>query len=115
MTAGEIAGTIAVALGVIASGIAAWRKTASRDSVDIAEDRSKEGYLERQTKRADDAEARADALFAEVMELAKANARLSSENDYLKRFYGKAMHDMPEDKRKQWETDFSPLGGPEIK
>ena len=113
---GWIAGLVGAVIA-IGGGVMAFRKSASRDSVDAVKDRAEEGLVERLQTRADAAEKRADGLFDELQRLGDQRTRdaekialLTAENDYLKRFYSKAMRDMPDDKRKVWDTDFSPLG-----
>jgi hypothetical protein len=120
---GWIEGLVAAVIA-IGGGVMAWQRTRSRDGVEAAKDRAEEGLVERLQARADGAEKRADALFNELQELGDQRtedagriALLQAENEYLKRFYRRAMRDMPEEKRSVWETDFAPLGAdpPETK
>ncbi len=133
MTPAEIWTSVAVAIGGIAAGVTAWRKTSSSDSVEATKDRAEEGLIERlveradaETARADAADTRADAisdaLNLATRELALSNASLAAQkekNVKLHRALIRMAEGLPPELRKAWEqaleTDFSPLGGPETK
>jgi hypothetical protein len=124
---------LVTAVLAIGGGVMAWQKTRSRDSVDAVKDRAEEGIIERLQKRADAADIRADALFAEIKtmgvhytDVVRANERLASDLDHvsgdyvsLKRQMRRMAEGLPPELRHAWEqaleTDFSPLGGPETK
>lgn len=114
---GWFEGLVAAVLA-IGGGVVAWRKSRSQDSTDEAKDRAEVDVIDSWKDRAEAAEARASASEVEAQRVREKRtadagqiALLRAENEYLKRFYKAATRDMPDDKRKVWETDFSPLGG----